>query len=291
MKKISSFLILLFAFITNVDAFSMVEDTVIIPIRMLHPTDSIEVTVDGNGTKFLHHIVKQGQTLYSISKYYGLDAVDLTYYNPTLASGMQLGQKLKVPIGGHDIKWQKDSKSIKWRMIEVVYIVKPKDTVFKIAKTYFKMPVEVFREMNNLKNDVLEIGTKVVVGWIDIDGLSQKAGVRAWLPISLYPSYKKMRMAYIQSKDGKKEIKEKGPATWNKNSHSDNLYALHKDAPIGTILKITNPLNNRTLYVKVVGRLQTAGYGYDTILVLSPVAAKALAGVNRNFRVNITYFL
>jgi LysM repeat protein len=290
MKKISSFLILLMAFAANVQAFSMVEDTVIVPIRMLHPTDSIKVTVEGS-MKFLHHHVKQGQTLYSISKYYGLDVADIIHYNPTLSSGMQLGQNLKIAIGSHDIKWQKNSNSIKWRMIEVVYIVKPKDTVYKIAKTYFKMPVEVFRELNNLKDDALEIGAKVIVGWIDIDGLSQKAGVRAWLPIALYPNYKQFRMAYITSKEGKKEINEKGPATWNKNSHGDNLYALHKDAPIGTILKITNPLNNRTLYVKIVGKLQTAGYGYETILVLSPAAAKALAGVNRNFRVNITYFL
>lgn len=277
------------AFAANVQAFSMVEDTVIVPIRMLSPTDSIEVTVEGS-TKFLHHTVRQGQTLYSISKYFGLEVADMIHYNPSLSGGMKLGQKLKIPIGSHDIKWQKDSKSIKWRMIEVVYIVKPKDTVFKIAKTHFKMPVEVFRALNNLKNDTLEIGDKVIVGWIDIDGLAQKAGVRAWLPMSLYTSYKPLRMAYINGKTGKKEVNEKGPATWNKNSHSDNLYALHKTAPIGTVLKVTNPLNNRTIYVKVVGKLQTAGYGYDVILVLSPAAAKALAGVNRNFRVNITYF-
>jgi|AntRauTorckE5430_2_1112549.scaffolds.fasta_scaffold05497_2 LysM repeat protein len=290
MKKVSSFLILLFGFIANIQAFSTVADTVIIPIRMLHPTDSIEVTVE-YGTKFLRHTVKKGQTLYSISKYYGLDAGDMTYYNSTLVSGMKLGQKLKIPIGRYDIKWQKNSQSIKWRMIEVVYIVKPKDTVYKIAKTYFNMSLDAFRALNNMKNDTLEIGHKVIVGWIDIDGIPEKSGVRAWLPISLYPSYKKMKTKYINAKVGEKEIKEKGPATWNKNSHSDNLYALHKDAPIGTILKVTNPLNNRTLYVKVIGKLQTAGYGYDTILVLSPAVAKALAGVNRNFRVNISYYL
>lgn len=290
MKKFGSFLILLMAFAANVQAFSMVEDTVIVPIRMLHPTDSIEVTVDAKGRKFLHHKVKQGQTLYAISKYYGLDATDLIHYNPTLSGGVQLGQTLFIPIGNRDIKWQKNSKSIKWRMIEVVYIVKPKDTVFKIAKTHFNMPMEVFRALNNMTSDTLEIGDKVIVGWIDIDGIPEKAGVRAWLPMALYQDYKQLKAAYIKGKTGKKEIIEKGPATWNKNSHGDNLFALHKTAPIGTVLKVTNPLNNRTLYVKVVGKLQTAGYGYDTILVLSPAAAKALAGVNRNFRVNITYF-
>ena len=76
----------------------------------------------------------------------------------------------------------------------------------------------------------------------------------------------------------------------NKKGKGDNLYALHKTASIGTVLRVTNPLNKRTIYVKVVGKLQGAGYPYDTMVVLSPAVARALAGINRSFRVDITYF-
>lgn len=291
MKHISSLAIISILFITNTFA-TISQDTIIVPLRMLNPTDSIEVIVQGSN-KFLLHEVKPKQTLYSIAKYYGLEVSDLMYYNPTLKSGVKINQHIKIPIGSRDIKWQRTSKTLSWRMIEVVYIVKPKDTVYKIAKTKFKMDLEVFRQLNNMTHDTLEIGDKVIVGWIDLDGIAPKVGVRAWLPISLYSSYKRLKANYLKnSRDTrKKEIKEKGPAAWHKNQKGNNLYALHKTAPKGTILKVTNPLNNRSLYVEVVGRMQTAGYRFDTILVLSPGAAKALGGVNKNFRVDINYYL
>lgn len=291
MKQLSSLAIVFAFFVTNIHAFSTSVDTIIIPPRMLNPTDSIEVVVKGN-TKYLHHIVKKKQTLYGLSKYYGLDVSDLLFYNASLKGDVELGQKINIPIGSRDIKWKKTENYVKWRSIEVVYIVKPKDTVFKIAKTYFKMPVEDFLALNNIEDNTLEIGDKVIVGWIDINGIPPKVGVRSWLPISLYSSYKSLKGKYMfTTKDRrKKEIKEKGPAAWNKQSKGDDLYALHKTAPIGTVLKVTNPLNNRSIYVKVVGRMQSAGYKFDTLLVLSPSAAKALGGINQTFRVNINYY-
>lgn len=290
MKHISSLAIISIFFITNIFA-TIPQDTIIIPLRMLHPTDTIEAVVQGNST-FLLHTIKAKQTLYSISKYYGLEVADLMYYNSKLKTGVEINQVIKIPVGNRDIKWQRTSNTIKWRMIEVIYVVKPKDTVYKIAKTKFKMDLKAFRKLNNMTHDTLEIGDKVIVGWIDIDGISPKVGVRAWLPISLYSSYKSLRAVYLKNSrnSSKKEVTEKGPAVWYKSQKGDNLFALHKTAPIGSILKVTNPLNNRTLYVKVVGRMQSAGYRYDTVLVLSPGAAKALGGINRNFRVDISYY-
>lgn len=88
----------------------------------------------------------------------------------------------------------------------------------------------------------------------------------------------------------KVEITQKGVAVWNKSQNSAELFALHKTAPIGSILQVTNPLNDRVIYVKVIGKFQTAGHRYDAILFLSSAAAKALGGINKNFRVEIHYF-
>lgn len=291
MKHISSLAIISILCITNIFA-TTAQDSVVIPLRMLHPIDTLEAIIQGNNRFLLHH-VKPKQTLYSISKYYGLEITDLMYYNPSLKTGVEINQTIKIPVGSRDIKWKKTSKTIKWRMIEVVYVVKPKDTVYKIAKTKFGMELDSFRHLNNMTHDTLEIGDKVIVGWIDIDGIPPKVGVRAWLPISLYNSYRKLKAIYLKNSQDKKkqEVTEKGPAVWHKNQKTNNLYALHKTAPIGSVLKVTNPLNNRTLYVKVVGRMQTAGYRYDTVLVLSHGAAEALGGVNKSFRVDISYYL
>ena len=262
-----------------------------IPPRMLHPTDTLEAIVKGDNC-FLLHRVKPKQTIYSIAKYYGIDAADLMYSNENLINGIEVNQAIKIPVSSHDLKTYKTSKANKWRMIEVMYEVKPKDTVYKIAKTKFKMPLDTFRLLNNMKHDTLEIGKKVMVGWIDINGIPPKVGVRAWLAPTLYDDYKSLKEAYwIKSQQEEKvEITQKGIAVWNKNQNSAELFALHKTAPIGTILQVRNPLNDRVIYVKVIGKFQTAGHRYDAILFLTSGAANALGGINKNFRVEIHYF-
>ena len=262
-----------------------------IPPRMLHPTDTLEAIVKGEN-RFLLHRVKPQQTIYSIAKYYGMEAADLMYYNENLINGIEINQVIKIPVSSHDLKTYKTSRANKWRMIEVMYQVKPKDTVYKIAKTKFNMSLDTFRLLNNMTHDTLEIGDKVMVGWIDINGIPTKIGVRAWLPPTLYDDYKSLKNTYwIKSQmEEKVEITQKGVAVWNKSQNSAELFALHKTAPIGSILQVTNPLNDRVIYVKVIGKFQTAGHRYDAILFLSSAAANALGGINKNFRVEIHYF-
>ncbi len=266
------------------------QDTVIIPNRMLHPTDSIELIIKGK-SKFLIHNLRKGQTLYSIAKYYGLEVADIYYHNPKLKTNVPLYFPIKIPVTDKEIYWYKSKKRYtSWRAVEVVYIVKPKDTFYKIAKANLKMPIDSLKAMNCIDTNTLEIGQKLVVGFIDIDGLPERVGVRAWLPSNLYGGYNSLKEKYIFEAVNKKVIKEKGPATWNSKMKATNLYALHRTAPKGTILKITNPLNRRILYVKVVGKLQSAGYSHNTLLVLSPACVKSLGGVNSNFLVNIEYY-
>ena len=91
-------------------------------------------------------------------------------------------------------------------------------------------------------------------------------------------------------KEDKVEVVQKGIAVWNKNQNTVDLFALHKTAPVGTIIQVRNPLNDRIIYVKVIGEFQTAGHRYDAILFLSTGAADALGGINKNFRVEIHYY-
>jgi LysM repeat protein len=289
--KYFSILVFIF-FISNTNIFAeVIQDTVIVPPRMLHPTDTLEVIVKGEN-RFLLHRVKPKQTLYAIAKYYGLEASDLMYYNEDLINGIETNQIIKIPISSLDLKTYKTRKEHKWRMIEVVYQVKPKDTVYKIAKTKFKMSLDTFRLLNNMTHDTLEIGKKVMVGWIDINGIPPKIGVRAWLPVTLYDEFKTLKNNYWMNsqKEDKVEVVQKGIAVWNKNQNTVDLFALHKTAPVGTILQVRNPLNDRIIYVKVIGEFQTAGHRYDAILFLSTGAADALGGINKNFRVEIHYY-
>lgn len=48
-------------------------------------------------TNFLIHKVEPGQTLYSISKFYGVGVEKIKFLNPELKDGLKFGQSLKIP--------------------------------------------------------------------------------------------------------------------------------------------------------------------------------------------------
>ena len=50
------------------------------------------------GKKFVLHEVRTGETIYSISKNFRVDASDLTKYNPEIQNGLNIGDVLKIPF-------------------------------------------------------------------------------------------------------------------------------------------------------------------------------------------------
>ncbi|MCK5824304.1 MAG: LysM peptidoglycan-binding domain-containing protein [Ichthyobacteriaceae bacterium] len=69
-----------------------VGDTIYIPKNQLGK----EVKVDDLNKNFVYHDVKPKETLYSISKRYGVTKDELTAQNPILKGGLEIGQVLKV---------------------------------------------------------------------------------------------------------------------------------------------------------------------------------------------------
>ncbi|HYG16247.1 MAG TPA: hypothetical protein VEC12_10885, partial [Bacteroidia bacterium] len=64
--------------------------------------------------------------------------------------------------------------------------------------------------------------------------------------------------------------------------------ALHVSAQVGTIVKITNPANNREVYVRVVGQLKTDAKG--VIIMISPEAANQLgASLTEKVKLTLSY--
>jgi LysM repeat protein len=84
---------------------------------------------------------------------------------------------------------------------------------------------------------------------------------------------------------------EKGPATWMDDPTFDpkKQLVLHRTAPIGTVMKITNPMTNRSVFAKVVGRFADSEANKDVIVVVTKNVADMIGAMDKRFRVNITY--
>lgn len=93
------------------------------------------------------------------------------------------------------------------------------------------------------------------------------------------------------SKYGLFEKNEEGVATWMDDPGLDpnKKLVLHRTAPIGTVIKITNPMTNRTTFAKVVGRFTDSETTKDVILVMTKNVADSLGALDKRFRVEISY--
>ena len=93
------------------------------------------------------YVVKSGDTLYSIARDYNVSVNDLIEYNNLPTTILSVGQVLQIPnIFSSDI----------------TYIVKPGDTLYKIANDY-GVSVNDIKKLNNLNSNIISIGEKLII--------------------------------------------------------------------------------------------------------------------------------
>ncbi|MBG9452020.1 hypothetical protein ABE67_22270 [Cytobacillus firmus] len=96
--------------------------------------------------------VKQGDTLYKISREHDMTVKELKAVNNLKSDKIQPGQKLEVRIERHT----EDSFGT------AVYTVVPGDTLWGIAKRY-RMSVNELKTLNKLKRDMVLINQKLTI--------------------------------------------------------------------------------------------------------------------------------
>ncbi len=105
-----------------------------------------EETITEDGKKFyIHHVVK-GNTLYNISKAYGVATNVILKNNPLLNDGLRMGMDLKIPY------------QAKKTTVDFIYhIVKKKETLYQISKIY-NVTIEDIKTINQIQNEEISPG-------------------------------------------------------------------------------------------------------------------------------------
>ena len=104
-------------------------------------------------------------------------------------------------------------------------------------------------------------------------------------------SLKNPNLKYPSSRYGLNEMDEKGTAVWiaDQNLDGTKMYVLHRTAQIGTVMKITNPMSDRTTFAKVVGKFTENESTKDVIVVMTKAVADSLGALDKRFFCNISY--
>ena len=127
-------------------------------------TQSENNTNDENNENLLLHVVKQGETLFSISKMYKVSLADLRKVNQLEDNNISVGKVIKIPKNTYNTNQVDDNK--KQTATEtsnaVYHIVKPGETLYRIHVNY-KVPIATLRKLNNLKGNSIKVGQKIRV--------------------------------------------------------------------------------------------------------------------------------
>jgi len=91
------------------------------------------------------HVVKKGETLYSISKSYGLSVQDLKSRNNLSSNLIKIGQELTIK------ETSKKNESVN------SVVVKKGDTLYSLSKRY-NTTVEELKRLNNLETNLILVG-------------------------------------------------------------------------------------------------------------------------------------
>lgn len=115
-------------------------------------TDSLSIgqiiKIPDNKVNSNEYVVKSGDSLYSISRKYGVSVDELMSVNNLKSTVLSVGQVLKIPNSSE--------------VTNVIYTVKKGDSLWSIAKNN-KTTVDAIVKLNNLSNANLSIGQKLLL--------------------------------------------------------------------------------------------------------------------------------
>ena len=86
-----------------------------------------------------------------------------------------------------------------------------------------------------------------------------------------------------------RRVSTSGVAEMIEGSGSGKYLALHRSAPIGTLVQVRNEFNNQSMWVKVIGRLPDTGVNDKILIKLSSLAFTKLSPEDRRFRAEVSY--
>ena len=266
--------------------------------------DSLGLKKENNKT-FLLFKVGPKQSLFSILKRYNLSLTEFKAANTNLEIPVKTGEIVYIPL--HYLEESNPApKVVEEKVADTpkeaeIHIVAPKQGLLSVANMH-KVTMAELRKWNNLTSDRLQEGQRLIVS--DPAGTTTMTVDKASLlpaKTASTPPASTATTTTVPSAATEGPVKEKGPEDIKKKietgiaelidvpDNSGKFLALHRTAPIGTLVLVKNLTNNQSIWVKVIGRLP--GGDSKVIIKLSPKAFEKLNAVDKRVRAEISYLL
>lgn len=163
-----------------------------------------ELLVQSNGRGlYLSHTVSPKENFYAIGRLYNVAPKEIAAFNDVdLNHGLAIGQTIKIPLTGSNF----NQSANKGR--PVYYIVGDKEGLYRVSLKNNKVLMADLRKWNNLGNDNISPGKKLIVGYL----VSAEANAIVQTHPHAEPEKKEALEPPKKEIAAKKEIKEKKEA-------------------------------------------------------------------------------
>ncbi|WP_158800494.1 LysM peptidoglycan-binding domain-containing protein [Pedobacter sp. L105] len=273
--------------------------------------------------ELIDHAIQKKENLNMLAEKYGTTVNELKRINNLKSINLRIGQIIKIPVkaGGALDQTTADTATPATPVNQlkpaagykgsaagnqpaadpvqetpsrdqlVVHTVAGNETMYSIASKY-NLTLDQLKAKNNLSSNSLYVGQKLL-----ISGQYPAKPAQAAINDSASDSetdssaVKNPSLKLAPSRYGLSQMDEKGMAVViaDPDLDSSKMLVLHRTAPIGTIIKISNPMSNRSTYAKVVGKFTENESTKDVIIVMTKAVGDALGSLDKRFLCNLTY--
>ncbi|MEM9325808.1 MAG: LysM peptidoglycan-binding domain-containing protein [Bacteroidota bacterium] len=264
------------------------------------------------------HRVQPKETLFAISRKYGVTVDDLRDWNDLSDNAIDIGQELRVtqlhsgeprasdvpggtapkilvpvvPVGSDESnepptiakKTSIEPKKAGSEDLRPKYYhyVQAGETLRSISRKY-KTKVDSLLAWNDLATDRLSIGQKVAI----------RKKVRRKDLVHRSDNFKKTqygsKMWVEQDSTGVFVVEEGIAGVIDGDVSTTRYLALHRNLPVGSEMRVVNLMNHREIKVKVVGKLPETGLNRKVMVRLTSNSFKDLGIIDPKSRVELSY--
>ncbi len=237
------------------------------------------------------HKVAAGETLFSIAQTYGVTVDDVKQWNNLSGNSLSIGQEIVVKKNSSPVPVSPTVMANKGS-----HIVAARETMFSISKQY-GITVQQLKDWNKLEGNEISIGQELIVsmqaGEITKPIVAPVVTEVKKDPVTIQPAVenKEQTIRISESVKNSDEITQTGLAELIEGTEGNRKYlALHRTAEVGTILKVKNEMNNREVFVRVMGKLPETPLTNKLVIKISKSAYDRLGAIDSRFRVEVTYY-
>lgn len=210
------------------------------------------------------HVVQTGETLYSISRKYGASLENLRDWNSLQYNDISIGQELIV------------SKSTETKRAEIEAPAEP-----VLVATAGESPDST----ESPKEQEPESIPNEQTASVSQDNSENEAVASNDVVYNM-----EEKKPFERENTNFEEVEEDGLAELIDGSGNNRKYlALHRTAPVGTIMRVRNEMNGQEVFVRIIGKLPDTGVNRNVLLKISKAAYEQLGAIDNRFRVKISF--